>query len=64
MLDLGVPVDEGHDYDPRYRKLGAVTSTNSWADDAVAHTRVTSDPAGQANAIEQALRLCLRDAAV
>ncbi|MEU2875976.1 AAA family ATPase [Streptomyces sp. NPDC007070] len=64
VLDPDVPVDEGHDYEPRYRKLVDRHVHELLADDAVPHTRVTSDPAGQANAIEQALRLCLREAAV
>ncbi|NEA48432.1 AAA family ATPase [Streptomyces sp. SID10815] len=64
VLDPDVPVDEGHDYDSRYRKLVDRHVHELLADDAVPHTRVTSDAASQANAIEQALRLCLREAAV
>lgn len=64
VLDPDVPVDQSHDYDPRYRLLVDQHVHGLLADDPIPHVRVTSDPASQSHAIEQALQLCLQEAAV
>ncbi|MEU6354099.1 AAA family ATPase [Streptomyces sp. NPDC047072] len=63
VLDESVPVDTSHAYDARYRRLVDQHVHRLLADDDIPHQRVTSDPDSQAHAIEQALQLCLKEAA-
>ncbi|MFE3881896.1 AAA family ATPase [Streptomyces lydicus] len=64
VLDESVPVDESHDYDPEYRRLVDRHTHSLLAGEQILHQRVTSDSDSQASAVERALRLCLREAAV
>ncbi|MET9544177.1 AAA family ATPase [Streptomyces sp. NPDC006627] len=64
VLDPQEPVDQRHAYDPRYRLLVDRHVHGLLSDDPIPHTRVTSDPASQSQAIEQALHLCTQEAAV
>lgn len=64
VLDESVPVDTGHDYDARYRRLVDQHVHRLLANDDIPHQRVTSDPDSQAHAIEQTVQLCLKEAAV
>ncbi|MGW6790810.1 AAA family ATPase [Streptomyces chartreusis] len=64
VLDERVPVDSGHDYDARYRRLVDQHVHRLLADDDIPHQRVASDPDSQAYAIEQALEFRLKEAAV
>lgn len=64
VLDTDVPVDQSHDYNPRYRTLVDRHVHALLSDDAIPHQRVTSDTHSQAHAIERALQLCLQEAPV
>lgn len=64
VLDPDVPVDQSHDYDPRYRALVDSHVHRLLADDPIPHVRVTSDPASQAHSIGQAVQLCRQEAAI
>jgi nicotinamide riboside kinase len=64
LLDPDVPVDDSHDYDARYRRLVDQHVQGLLADENIPHQRVTSDSNSQARAIERALQLCFREAAV
>ncbi len=61
VLDPDMPVDTGHDYDPRYRRLVDRHVHDLLAEDAIAHQRVTSDPTSQDRAVELALQLCHKE---
>ncbi|MEU1592862.1 AAA family ATPase [Streptomyces sp. NPDC005708] len=63
VLDESVPVDNAHDYDPRYRRLVDRHVHGLLADDGIPHRRVSSDPESQTQAIQQAVQLCLQEAA-
>ncbi|MEV5979588.1 hypothetical protein [Streptomyces sp. NPDC052114] len=64
VLDPTIRVGPQHDYDERYRTLVDRHPHQLLAEDAIPHTRVTSDPHSQNHAVEQALRLCLKEAPV
>jgi hypothetical protein len=64
VLDESVPVDHQHSHDPRYRRLVDAHAHTLLADDGIPHRRVTSEPDSQARAIELALQLCTKEAAV
>ncbi|MFE7780615.1 AAA family ATPase [Streptomyces nigrescens] len=64
VLDESVPVDASHDYDAEYRRLVDRHTHSLLAGEQIPHQRVTSDSGSQTSAVESALRLCLREAAV
>ncbi|MGW3447385.1 AAA family ATPase [Streptomyces sp. NPDC001076] len=64
VLDESLPVEQRHTRDPRYRRLVDEHVHGLLAEDAVPHQRVTSEPDSQSRAIEAALQLCLKEAAV
>ncbi|MFJ2774762.1 AAA family ATPase [Streptomyces sp. NPDC087300] len=64
VLDPAIPVEDAHDYDPRYRTLVDRHTHQLLAEDEIVHTRVTSGPHSQDHAVEQALRLCLKEPAL
>lgn len=64
VLDESAPIDQRHAHDPRYRRLVDQHVHGLLADDAIPHQRVTSETDSQARAIELALQLSLKGAAV
>ncbi|MET7474683.1 AAA family ATPase [Streptomyces sp. NPDC005648] len=63
-LDESMPVDTGHEYDARFRRLVDQHVQLLLDQDDIAHQRVTSDPDSQAHAIDTAIQLCLKEALV
>ncbi|MEU0942290.1 AAA family ATPase [Streptomyces canus] len=61
VLDERVPVDTSHDYDAAFRRLVDDRVHRLLANDSIPHQRVTSDPDSQANAVEMAVQLCLKE---
>ncbi|MFE7397700.1 hypothetical protein [Streptomyces sp. NPDC057557] len=64
VLDKTMPVEQQHDYAPRYRVLVDQHVHALLAAETIPHLRVTSAPASQASAVAQALEICLKEAAV
>ncbi|MEV7394780.1 AAA family ATPase [Streptomyces sp. NPDC091215] len=64
VLDESKPVEHGHDYDPRFRRLVDQHIRLLLDQGDIAHQRVTSDPDSQAHAIDTAVQLCLKEALV
>ncbi|WP_406425580.1 AAA family ATPase (plasmid) [Streptomyces sp. NBC_00873] len=64
VLDETMPVEQKHDYDPRYRVLVNQHVHALLTAETIPHLRVTSDPGSQANAVAKALEICLQEAAV
>ncbi|MFJ3310737.1 AAA family ATPase [Streptomyces sp. NPDC086549] len=63
-LDPRVPVDTSHNYDAGYRWLVDQHAHRLLANDNISHQRVTSDPDSQAHAVDVAVQLCLKEAAL
>jgi hypothetical protein len=63
-LDEDMPVDPGHDYDARFRRLVDQHVHRLLDEDVIPHHRVTSDPDSQAHAVHTAVQLCLKEAHV
>ncbi|MFI6085007.1 AAA family ATPase [Streptomyces sp. NPDC051217] len=59
VLDEALPVENKHDYDPRYRTLVDHHTHTLLTEHEIPHQRVTGDPDSQAHAVELALQLCL-----
>ncbi|MFJ9893565.1 AAA family ATPase [Streptomyces sp. NPDC091280] len=64
VLDESVPVDTGHDYDARYRRLVDQHVHQLLDRDNIPHLRVTSNPDNQAHIVEEAVQSCLNEALV
>ncbi|GAA2340985.1 hypothetical protein SVIO_091120 [Streptomyces violaceusniger] len=64
VLDPDEPIDKNRDYDHRYRVLVDHHVHRLLAGDKIPHQRVTSDHESKNLAIEHALQLCRREAAV
>ncbi|MDH6222700.1 AAA family ATPase [Streptomyces pseudovenezuelae] len=64
VLDESVPVDTGHDYDARYRRLVDQHLHRLLDRDNIPHLRVTSAPDNQAHIIDEAVQSCLKEALV
>jgi hypothetical protein len=56
-----MPVETGHDYDPRFRRLVDQHVRLLLDQDDIPHQQVTSDPDSQAHAIHTAVQLCLKE---
>jgi hypothetical protein len=61
VLDESMPVETGHDYDPRFRRLVDQHVRLLLDQDDIPHQQVTSDPDSQAHAIHTAVQLCLKE---
>jgi hypothetical protein len=61
LLDENVPLDTGHAYDPRYRRLVDRHVHHLLQDETIPHQRVTSDPDSQDHAVHVAVQLCLKE---
>ncbi|MFF5010785.1 AAA family ATPase [Streptomyces phaeochromogenes] len=64
VLDESVPVDTGHDYDARYRRLVEHHVHQLLDRDDIPHLRVRSDPDSQAHIVDAAVQSCLKEALV
>ncbi|WP_241826899.1 AAA family ATPase [Streptomyces graminilatus] len=64
VLDESLPVDTGHDYDARYRRLVDRHVHQLLDRDGIPHLQVTSDPDNQAHIVEEAVQSCLKESLV
>jgi hypothetical protein len=60
VLDQSVPVDQTHDYDPRYRILVDTHVHSILRDARLKHVRVTSDADSKTDAIHRAVEVALK----
>jgi len=61
VLNPDLPADPGHDYDPHFRRLVDRHAHALLAEENIPHQRVISEEHSRTAAVEEALRLCLKE---